>query len=145
MYLRDILKAKGTKVWTIRDTETVEEALRVLVNQNIGALVVLNWREEVVGIISERDIVHAAFRLGKALHETPVSKLMTHNIIMAGPDDLIRNIMATMTERRVRHIPVMAQGELKGLISIGDVVKFLIEDSEHQIRFLKEYLYGPSL
>ena len=145
MQLKDILREKGSRVWTIQAKQTVHDALRMLVSHKIGALLVLNEDEKIVGIISERDIIRGCFEDVAHVEKTPVSKLMTKNIFVAAPEDDIRVLMATMTEKRVRHIPVLENGELKGIVSIGDVVKSLLQDSEHQIRYLKEYIYGSSL
>ena len=98
-----------------------------------------------VGIISERDIVRGCHQSLKKLETLPVSELMTRKVIIASLEDDINDIMAIMTEKRIRHIPVMTEGELQGIISIGDVVKSLLQDSEHRIRYLKEYMYGSSL
>ena len=144
MTLRDILTHKGTKVWTIQADQTINEALRILVNRRIGALVVVDLNEKVIGIISERDIVRGCHQYGKELNDMPVKKLMTRPVIAGLLDDEIGDIMGIMTDKRVRHIPVVQEGRLEGMISIGDVVKSLLRDSEHQIQSLKEYMYGSS-
>ena len=144
MKLKDVLREKDSKVWTVSARQTVHDALRILVERKIGALLVLNDAGKIAGIISERDIIRGCFQNAAAIETMPVSKLMTQNVFVASPEDDIRVIMATMTEKRVRHIPVLENGELKGIVSIGDVVKSLLQDSEHQIKFLKEYIYGSS-
>jgi CBS domain-containing protein len=142
MTLGEILKVKGSKVWTIKENQPLREALGILVQQKIGALVVLDEKGGVVGIISERDIVRGAFEKGSKLEEAPVKELMTREVIIGSPDDEISYIMGVMTENRVRHIPVVAEGKLQGLVSIGDVVKSEIEGSKYEIHYLKEYIYG---
>lgn len=144
MQLKDILREKGSEVWTVQAKQTVHEALRILVDRKIGALPVLSEDRHIVGIISERDIIRGCSRDMKHVDALPVSKLMTKNVFVATPEDDIRVIMATMTEKRVRHIPVLENGELRGIVSIGDVVKVLLQDSEHQIKLLKEYMYGSN-
>ena len=145
MMLKEILKNKGSRVWTVRADQTLYEALHLLVNQNIGALVVLNDSEEIVGIISERDIIRGCYFMSRELEETQVADLMTRRVITAAPEEDINQIMQVMTVNRIRHIPVVHEGELVGIISIGDVVKTLMEDSAHQIQNLKEFIYGPVL
>ena len=144
MKIRDILKVKGSKVWIIRENQTVEDALHMLVSHKIGALLVLNENgSDIAGIISERDIVRAAYVRGPNLNIAPVREFMTSHVLTASADDEISDIMHLMTERRIRHLPVVDSGALQGLVSIGDVVKILVHESEHEIRHLKEYMYGP--
>ena len=145
MTLYEILRVKGSRVWTIREDQTVDEALRVLVNQKIGALPVLDDEKRLAGIISERDIVRGCYENGRGLASMPVSWLMTRHLITAEPEDEISEIMEVMTVNRVRHIPVVREGRLQGIVSIGDVVKALLSDSQHQIRYLKEFIYGPEI
>lgn len=146
MKIKDILQAKGSKVWMIKETQTLHEALHVLVEQKIGALLVLKENDQdIAGIISERDIVRGCYFNRKEWDSVPVKDLMTRKIFIASPEDDIQQVMSTMTEKRVRHIPVLSEGELQGIVSIGDIVKFLLQDSEHQIQHLKQYLYGANL
>lgn len=142
MKLKDILKSKGAKVWTIREDQTIQEALHVLVNQNIGALLVLGKKGGIVGIISERDLVRGLASNPKGLNETPVQDLMVTNIIAGTPEDEVSYIMGIMTENRIRHVPVVAEGKLEGIVSIGDVVKTCLESQAYEIHYLKEYIYG---
>lgn len=143
MKLKDILKVKGSKVWTIKASQPVRDALQTLVNQKIGALLVLDEKGGIVGIISERDIVRGCFENGKELDGMPVSQLMTKEVVIGSPEDETSYIMGVMTQKRVRHIPVVAGGKLQGMVSIGDIVKSVIEDSQYEIHYLKEYIYGP--
>ena len=142
MKLKDILKIKGSKVWTIEGNQTVNEALHILMNQNIGALLVLDENDGIIGIISERDIVRGCCYNAKGLSETPVIQLMTRSVIIGSPEDEVSYIMGVMTQNRIRHIPVVADGKLEGIVSIGDVVKSVIEDSQYEIHYLKEYISG---
>ena len=144
MKLKDILKNKGSKVWTVKAGQTIQDAVAILVNQKIGALLVLDDRENVIGIISERDIMRGLYYKGKEITALPVSELMTKKVIIGGPEDETGYLMGVMTQNRVRHIPVIEGGKLQGLISIGDVVKSLLEDSKYEIHYLKEYIYGRS-
>ena len=142
MKLKDILKVKGSKVWTVKPNQTIREALKILVDQKIGALLVLDEKERIVGIISERDIVRGCYQNAKTLDAMPVSQLMTKEIAIGSPEDETSYIMGVMTQKRVRHIPVVSEGKLQGMVSIGDVVKSEIEDSKYEIHYLKEYLHG---
>ena len=142
MKLKDILKNKGSKVWTIKENQTIREALQVLVSQKIGALLVLDEKEGIVGIISERDIVRGCYETGKMLETLPVSQLMTKQLVIGSLEDETSYIMGVMTQKRIRHIPVVCEGKLQGIVSIGDVVKSEIEDSKYEIHYLKEYIYG---
>ena len=122
MKVQTILAKKGTNVVTIRPEQSVKEATRLLVEHNIGALVVVNEARQPVGIISERDILRAAARRDDAFAR-PVSQVMTKDVVIGLPQDDIISVAHTMTERRFRHLPIMDKGELIGIISIGDVVK----------------------
>lgn len=146
MKIKDILQVKGSKVWMIKENQTLHEALHVLIEQKIGALLVLKEKgQEISGIISERDIVRGCYFNRRKWDSVLVKDLMTRQIFIASPQDDIQQVMSTMTEKRVRHIPVLSEGELQGIVSIGDIVKFLLQDSEHQIQHLKQYLYGANL
>ena len=143
MKIQDILNVKGTRVWTIRASETIQEALHRLVTHKIGALLVTDDRaENIIGIFSERDVVHGSYGSSKSLRETRVYEWMTHEVFSCSPSDDVSTVMSVMTEKRVRHVPVEEGGELLGLVSIGDVVKSTLEESQHQIQHLKEYVFG---
>ena len=145
MKIKDILKTKGSKVWTIQANQKIHDAVHILITERIGALLVLDEKGGIAGIISERDIVRGCYHHTGGLNTTLVSELMTKDIITTSPEDNIGDVMGLMTENRVRHIPVIENGKLAGIVSIGDVVKFLLEDSAHQIQSLKEYIHGPNL
>ncbi|MBI4358597.1 MAG: CBS domain-containing protein [Candidatus Omnitrophica bacterium] len=142
MEVRDILQKKGSKVWSIKATQTLHEALQILVDQNIGALLVFDQKNNIAGILSERDIVHECHQSAKNLDTTPVSKVMTTNIIIGAPEDKVEYIMGIMTNNRIRHVPIVSGGKLQGIISIGDVVKAQLQNSEYEIRYLKDYMFG---
>ena len=142
MKLKDILGKKGSKVWTVKASQTIQNALKVLVNQKIGALLVLDEKGGIIGIVSERDIVRGCYQSGKELDAMPVSQLMTKEVVIGSPEDETSYIMGVMTQKRVRHVPVVAGGKLQGIVSIGDIVKSVIEDSQYEIHYLKEYIYG---
>ncbi len=143
MKIKTILATKGSKVVTIRAEATLKEAVDPLAKNNIGAMVVVEEGGKPVGILSERDIVRGCYENGRGLSSMPVAWLMTRQVITASPEDEISEIMEVMTVHRVRHVPVMRDGRLQGLVSIGDVVKALLADSQDQIHYLKEFIHGP--
>jgi CBS domain-containing protein len=122
MKVRTILATKGTTVVTVHPQQSLREAARLLADHNIGALVALNEAGEIVGIISERDIIRAAARLDEALSR-PVSEIMTKEVIVGLPNDDLIAVANAMTERRFRHLPIVERGEMVGIISMGDIVK----------------------
>jgi CBS domain-containing protein len=140
MRIEDILAVKGTDVATIDREATVGEAVAELARRSIGALVVSPDGVSIDGIVSERDIVRHLDRTGHALLDSPVSSLMSTPVFTCSPDDTPEDVMATMTNRRVRHVPVVKDGELRGLVSIGDVVKSRIEALEADHKVLVEYI-----
>ena len=142
MKVKDILKSKGSKVWSIQTKDTIQETVRVLVSEKIGGLLVYDEAQQIVGIITERDIMRAVHEYGKNISAASVAKVMTEKVIIGTPDDDLDYIMNIMTQNRVRHIPVMENGELQGIISIGDVVKAQLHDSQVQIKYLKDYMNG---
>ena len=122
MKVRTILATKGATVVTVRPQQSLREAARLLAEHNIGALVAVNEPNEIVGIISERDIIRAAARLDEALSR-PVSEIMTKEVIVGLPNDDLIAVANAMTEKRFRHLPIVERGEMVGIISMGDIVK----------------------
>ncbi len=122
MNIAHVLARKGVKVVTITPDQTIRQALALLAEHNIGALVVVDETHRPIGILSERDIVREAARNEQVFgHE--VGELMTHEVIVGVPEDELKSVGHTMTERRIRHIPVVEKGKLVGIVSIGDIVK----------------------
>lgn len=142
MNVETILKTKGAKVVTITPETVVGEATKVLKRARIGALVVSDDGAIVLGILSERDIVSAMGDPTKrsGLLEKPVSCLMTREVMTCVPEDTVQKCMALMSERRIRHLPVVLEDRLIGLISIGDVVKNRLEELESEAGFLRELI-----
>jgi CBS domain-containing protein len=138
--VREILDAKGRRVVTVRPDATVATAVHRLVLERIGALVVSEDGRRVAGILSERDIVTALASEGAELLSAGrrVGDLMTHNVVTCTPDDTVKHVMREMTRRRFRHIPVLEDGQLAGLVSIGDVVKSRLEEVELEANVLRE-------
>lgn len=142
MNVETILRAKGRAVATIRPDQTVGAALDELISRNIGALVVSEDGGSVDGIISERDIVHGLADRGADLLSLRISEVMTGGVVTCEPSDTIEQLMAEMTNRRIRHFPVVSDGRLCGIISIGDVVKNRLDEVEYEARSLRSFIAG---
>ena len=142
MNVETILRTKGRAVATIRPDETIGAAVDALISRNIGALVVTEDGERVGGIISERDIVHALTNHGANLLSLKIAEVMTRRVITCEPSDTIEKLMAEMTNRRIRHFPVVKDGRLCGIVSIGDVVKNRLDEVEYEARSLRSFIAG---
>lgn len=140
MKIKDMLADKGGKVATIQPYATIDTALHRLKLERIGALVVSEDGSTVAGIISERDIVRGLPDHGCALLDMKVSEIMTPSVKTCGPDASLQEIMGEMTRRRIRHVPVVENGRLCGIISIGDVVKNRLEELETETHVLRDYI-----
>jgi CBS domain-containing protein len=140
MNVEGILKAKGSRVVTITPRETVARAVAVLAGENIGALIVSTDGQRVEGVLSERDVVHGLARDGAALLDRTVESVMTRNIYTSAPGDAVDRLMSQMTDRRIRHLPVVVDGRLRGIVSIGDVVKSRLDEIERETEALREYI-----
>ena len=137
----ELLSAKGNSIWSTRPNATVYEALQIMAERNIGALLVLE-SGKVEGIFSERDYARKVALQGKPALETPVREVMTSKVIGVEQNRTIDECMALMTEKRIRHLPVLDGDRLIGIISIGDVVKEVILDQQFTISLLEEYITG---
>ena len=137
--VRDILEIKGREVWSIGPSESVFDALKLMAEKGIGALVVLE-AGKVVGIISERDYARKVILQGRSSPTTLVSEIMTARVAYAQLQQNIDECMAIMTERRIRHLPVIEDGLLIGVISIGDLVKSIIAEQRFIIEQLERYI-----
>jgi CBS domain-containing protein len=138
MKVASILKAKGSTVSTTPPRTSVATAARLLRDQRIGALVVSEDGASVLGIVTERDIVHGLADRGSSLLELPVSLVMAREPVTCTPDDDIPTVMSRMTRLRVRHLPVVVGGRLEGIVSIGDVVKHRLDELETEANVLRE-------
>jgi len=137
----DILRFKGRTVHSVRPTDTVLAALGVMAEHDIGAVLVLDGAE-LVGILTERDYARKVVLAGLSSKEAPVSAIMTQELVWVAPQRSIDECMTLMTERRVRHLPVLDGRHVVGLISIGDLVKATIDEQAFTIRELKSYIAG---
>lgn len=141
MKIRDILGKKGRVVVTIPPERTVLEATQLLVEKNIGSVVVTR-QDEIVGILTERDILRLSTDRHRELDRLRVSDAMTADVITATPTDEISHVMEVMTENRIRHLPILADGGIAGILSIGDVVNALRESVQNENHHLKQYIRG---
>lgn len=140
MRISDILRSKGNVVSTVLPDATVRQLLAELAEHNIGALVVSADGESIVGIVSERDVVRQLHEHGAALLDSPVSQIMTPDVRTASTDEDVESLRATMTDHRIRHVPVVSEGKLVGIVSIGDVVKSTISELETEREHLVGYI-----
>lgn len=139
MLVAEILKAKGDAVHTVEPDETVAGASRLLNDRCVGAMVVCEG-DQVIGILSERDVVRAVAEDGAAALERPVRDYMTRDVIFAAPTETVDALMGRMTDRRIRHLPVLRERRLSGIVSIGDVVKCKIAETTFEAESMKAYI-----
>jgi CBS domain-containing protein len=139
--VRQLLRAKGHEVWHIAPDASVYDALKLMADKGIGALLVLDG-EDLVGIISERDYARKVILKAKSSMDTPVREIMTQRVVSLHPDQNIQACMALMTDKHIRHLPVLENDRLVGIISIGDVVKAIISQQEFMIEQLEKYIEG---
>jgi CBS domain-containing protein len=144
MNVQTILRNKGRSVVTIHPDATVERAIAVLGARGIGALVVSDDGENVVGILSERDIVGALTRYGSELLAVGVGEVMSRPVVTCDPDDSVAELMAEMTNRRMRHLPVVRDGRLCGIVSIGDLVKSRLDEIEYEADSMRSFIAGAA-
>lgn len=140
MYVSDILKVKGDSVLSLSAREPIYAAIAMLTSKRIGAVLVLNDKGQIAGIVSERDLVRAMHKHGKELFDKTVADVMTDTVVTCSPKDPIAAIMGMMTSQRFRHVPVLDDGKLVGIISIGDVVKSRIEEAQFEVDALRRYI-----
>jgi CBS domain-containing protein len=141
--VRDVLRNKAPRVWTIGPQATVYEALEVMAERNIGALPVVE-SGQVIGIFSERDYARKVVLLGRSSREITVGDLMSSPVITVGPSETIQTCMELMTDHRIRHLPVLEGAQMVGLVSVGDVVKAIIDEQRVLIHDLENYITGTS-
>jgi CBS domain-containing protein len=140
MRISDVLRHKGDRVVTVSPDETVRSLLALLAEHGVGALVVSRDGHGVDGIVSERDVVRRLHSDGASLLEETVGQIMTSEVHTCSPGDHVNDLMRTMTDERVRHIPVVVDGELRGIVSIGDVVKHRIDELTDERNHLEAYI-----
>ena len=144
MNVHTILRNKGKSVVTIHPDATIERAVAVLRLRGIGALVVSDDGEKVAGILSERDIVDGLGQYGAELLAVSVSEVMTCPVVTCEPEDSVADLMAEMTNRRIRHFPVVEDGRLIGIVSIGDLVKSRLDEIEYEAHSMRSFIAGAA-
>ena len=138
--VEQILDAKGSDVWSITPDAPVLEAIKLMAEKEVGALLVMTGKKP-VGIVSERDYARKVILKGRS-QETPIQDIMTTNVVYVSSGQSIEECMALMTEKRIRHLPVMDGGRLRGMLSIGDLVKTVIAEQKLVIKELERYISG---
>ena len=136
-----LLAFKDKSIWSIEPEEPVLEAIQMMADKHIGALPVTR-NGELVGVISERDYARKVILLGRSSAETPVWQIMSSPVITVSPNEDVRQCMQMMTEQRIRHLPVVAEGRMVGMISIGDLVRAVIEEQDQTIEHLERFISG---
>lgn len=139
--VRHLLDRKGRAIFSIEPDVPVLEAVRMMAERRVGALLVMRG-SELAGIVSERDYARKVVLLGRSSAETPVSQIMTSSVVTVSPDSSVQDCMRLMTERHIRHLPVMEHGRVVGMISIGDLVKAVIEEQQQTIEQLESYIHS---
>ncbi len=137
----ELLKSKGRDIWTISPLATVFQALELMAEKDIGALPVVQ-NGKVVGIFSERDYARKVILKGRASKDTTVSELMTQTVFYVSPENTFEDCMTLMTSKQIRHLPVLENERLEGMVTLGDVVKRIMSDQEFRIHELERYVIG---
>ncbi len=137
----DILASKGNEVLTIQQTATVYEAIEKMESNRVGSIIAMNG-DTVAGIFTERDYLRRVVLRGRTSKTCPVADVMTEDLVCVDPDFTVEECMAIMTEKTIRHLPVMSNGQLAGIVSIGDLVKTISENAQARVRYLTEYITG---
>lgn len=140
MILEQILREKGREVYSVAESASLKEAAELLDTRKVGAMVILNEAGSVIGVISERDIVRGVARSGAAALKQPVSESMTRQVVTARPKETIEAAMDRMTDRRIRHLPVVEGSRLIGIVSIGDLVKWRIAEATAEVAAIRSYI-----
>jgi len=139
--IRTLLKKKGYDVWSIAPDASVYDAIHLMAEKAVGALIVMDG-PKLVGVISERDYARKIILEGRSSENTKISEIMSSEVITTGPDNKIEECMAIMTERRIRHLPVLDGNEVLGVISLGDLVKYIIAEQQFVIEQMERYING---
>lgn len=139
MSVEAILKTKGSNVFTIRPEHSVSDAAALMANKRVGVAVVCDAKGAIMGVVSERDIVRGIAEYGKGLLEMPVRNIMSSPALTCAPGDSVKKVMEVMTERRIRHLPVVSGSDLLGMVSIGDAVNFRLHEAQLETAVLRDF------
>jgi CBS domain-containing protein len=139
--VNQLLKLKGDQIFSLAPTDSVLRAIEIMATRHVGALLVMS-QDRLLGIISERDYARKVILKNRSSHDTPVGDIMTANPVTVSPDATVHHCMEMMTEGRFRHLPVVDKGRVVGMLSIGDLVKAVIEDQSQKIEQLERYIAG---
>lgn len=136
-----LLQAKNGKVWSVTPESSVFDALKLMAEKNVGALLVMSDRK-LQGVLSERDYARKVILLGKSSHDLAVSEIMSDKVVCVGPQQTVDECMALMSGKRIRHLPVLEDGKVIGVLSIGDLVKEVIAEQQLTIQQLESYIHS---
>ena len=140
MYISGVLESKGHKTIVSNDQANVAAAVKTMCDNHVGAVIIVGANDKVAGILTERDILRKYAEFGDKLGNMPVTKIMSAKVSTTGPDAKIDEVLATMTRERFRHMPVMDKGKLVGIVSMGDMVKAMLEEKTQEAESLKQYI-----
>lgn len=140
--INHILQEKGAAIWSVSPDSLVYDALKLMADKGVGALLVFDAGKKLVGIISERDYARKVILKGKSSLDTPVKEIMTQKVICIRPENTVEECMALMTEKHIRHLPVVSGEQIIGVVSIGDLVKATIDEKDFIIKQLENYITG---
>ena len=138
MSVAAILKNKGSNVFSVRPEHSMADVAALLTNKNVGVLVVCDAKGKVVGLVSERDVVKALAAYGKGAHDMPVRNFMSSPPVVCAVGDTAKQVLQVMTDRRIRHLPVIEADELVGIVSIGDAVNFRLREAQEEVGVLRD-------
>jgi CBS domain-containing protein len=139
MSVAAILDIKGHNIFTIRPDHSVADAASLLTGKKVGVAVVCDSSGSLLGVLSERDIVHSVSQFGKAAVDMPVRNIMSSPVVTCSPTDSVKGVLLVMTERRIRHLPVVADGQLLGIVSIGDAVSYRLRETQLEVGVLRDF------
>lgn len=142
--VKNLLAEKGKEVWSIGPAQTVYQAIEMMALKEVGALTVVDDSGKLIGIVSERDYARKVILQGKSSKDTHISDIMTKSVVTVDPEIKVEDCLATMTNKKVRHLPVLEEGELAGIISVGDLVKAVISEQGYLIGQLERYIRGEA-
>ena len=140
--IKEIIQEKGSEVVTLHPRDKVSQALHAMVNHNIGSVVVVSEEGKLAGIFTERDFLNLSHRRGLQIKDSSLDSVMTTDLIIGFPEDEVDHTLGVMTQNKIRHLPILDGDEIKGLVSIGDLVKSQLKDKEFEIHYLTDYIMG---